>query len=812
MRKIGKPLVAVALIGSGLAVAPSDVRAAVITVTTPDDETISNGQTSLREAFAIAGSNGVDDTIVLADATNYVIDFCADGPLVHGEPQALTVQGGTNTSIQNVCDGMQTIVMDGEDADLTVDSVEMTGFYVGGGPDVSGIAISAAGGGSTTVISNSDIHGFGAGADGSAVYGGQGLSFTPDLHIVSSSIWGNEGNGVRISDGSVTVTGSDIYQNTGTGLRLTDGRPLMIANSTVTDNGGAGATTTGQGDANVTVTGTTITGNGDVGLRCTFCNSVTVSGSNISDNGGAIPPAGFGGGGVYATWQYDQPTDAPTMSITGSTIDGNTAEHDGGGVFVGIGDDSESSATPAVLTIDDTSVSANQTIGFSDVDGGGIYVETGDLIVTNGSTVSTNSAGPPAGSGWGGGIYHRDADALTTDPVTQISGSIISSNTSANRGGGISIVHAGAATITGSTVSDNTSTSSSGGGVAASGADVAVTDSIVSGNDASTGGGLALLEFSGYPEGSLTVEGSTVDQNTSSFAASGGGGIWVNVGDAGADAVVRNSTVAGNSSANFGGGIMVMQTSRLTLDHATVVDNAGSNGSNVWVAVGDLDVTASAIALPQGSGDNCGTFSSATVSGGYTFADDGSCNLGASDFVDAVDPELAPLADNGGPTPTRLPAATSPLGGLVPAGSCVVPVDQRGIARPQGTDCEAGAVEITEDSGPEPMMGTDGDDILTGTPGDDIIIAGAGNDVIFGRGGNDIIVGGPGRELIFGGPGDDDIDGGDGNDVIFGGAGDDALAGGEARDVLIGGRGTDALDGGPGRDICFPSGGTKINC
>lgn len=53
---------------------------------------------------------------------------------------------------------------------------------------------------------------------------------------------------------------------------------------------------------------------------------------------------------------------------------------------------------------------------------------------------------------------------------------------------------------------------------------------------------------------------------------------------------------------------------------------------------------------------------------------------------------LAGLGDNGGPTLTHLPAAGSPVLGSADAGRCPA-TDQRGVTRPQGDGCDAGAVE-----------------------------------------------------------------------------------------------------------------------
>ena len=61
--------------------------------------------------------------------------------------------------------------------------------------------------------------------------------------------------------------------------------------------------------------------------------------------------------------------------------------------------------------------------------------------------------------------------------------------------------------------------------------------------------------------------------------------------------------------------------------------------------------------------------------------------------VAAVEPMLGALADNGGPTPTFLPMAGSPIIDVANAAMCP-PTDQRGVPRPQGVGCDVGAVEV----------------------------------------------------------------------------------------------------------------------
>lgn len=193
-------------------------------------------------------------------------------------------------------------------------------------------------------------------------------------------------------------------------------------------------------------------------------------------------------------------------------------------------------------------------------------------------------------------------------------------------------------------------------------------------------------------------------------------------------------------------------------------------------------------------------------SGGFSWGSDASCSLGASDVEDpGGDPELGPLADNGGLTLIRLPGETSPLVDLVPVGGCVADDDQRMIDRLQGVACEPGSVEI-EGGTANMIEGTRGSDWLVGTAEADEIRGLAGTDLLFGRAGDDLLLGGRGNDILLGGRGDDHLVGGRGNDTLRGGPGDDVLEGGPGRDVLIADSPGDVLDGGPGRDLCFDPG------
>lgn len=92
---------------------------------------------------------------------------------------------------------------------------------------------------------------------------------------------------------------------------------------------------------------------------------------------------------------------------------------------------------------------------------------------------------------------------------------------------------------------------------------------------------------------------------------------------------------------------------------------------------------------------------------------------------------------------------------------------------------------------PEPITGTDGDDILEGTDDTDVIHGLEGNDLINAHGGDDFVRAGQGNDTVSGGNGADKISGGTGDDLIFGDLGNDTLFGARGDDVLTGGEGAD---------------------
>jgi predicted outer membrane repeat protein len=294
-------------------------------------------------------------------------------------------------------------------------------------------------------------------------------------------------------------------------------------------------------------------------------------------------------------------------------------------------------------------------------DGAGVASATDTELV--GMTFTDNHVEP--GSSRGGALVVL-GDATITD-------SLFTGNSSSGRGGAMDID--GALTMLRTTVSGNqaaTSGGTGGGGMHLSGPST-VTDSTISGNSAGgdDGGGIAF-------DDTLTLV---------------------------------NSTVSGNTVSTFGGGVSGRdEGDALTLVYSTIAGNTGGDVANV--AVGELTSFASVIALPQGGGTNC-LGDNPITSFGYNVDDDDSCRFGdgpgdrpgfTGDLL------LGPLADNGGPTQTLLPALTSPLVGAVPDAECQtdgasgITTDQRGEPRPAPglVGCDVGAVEVQLP--PEPIV------------------------------------------------------------------------------------------------------------
>lgn len=228
--------------------------------------------------------------------------------------------------------------------------------------------------------------------------------------------------------------------------------------------------------------------------------------------------------------------------------------------------------------------------------GGGAVIHSGTLLTIEDSTFVNNSSGDYAGG------------ALILNSDYTIDRSSFIGNTTANYGGAI-IQFAGSGVVSAS---------------------------MFTGNSARTGGAISAYG------GDLKLINSTISGNT---AIEGGGGVRVDY----APVVLRNVTVtlnradSGDADAGSGGGLQVFST-EVTLYNTIVAGNLKGSGAGT---PNDVDGD-----QPLHANSKSNLIGDAATAGGLAH--------GVNGNLVGVDPQLMPLADNGGPTQTHAIALTSP--------------------------------------------------------------------------------------------------------------------------------------------------------
>jgi hypothetical protein len=168
---------------------------------------------------------------------------------------------------------------------------------------------------------------------------------------------------------------------------------------------------------------------------------------------------------------------------------------------------------------------------------------------------------------------------------------------------------------------------------------------------------------------------------------------------------ISNSTISNNTATTTheraSGGVYINSSGSVNITSSTIIDNSGGTANSIYInSSGNANLKNTIIAT-DAAGPNCDNNSDGeVVSLGHNLSDDGTCNLNAVGDLPNTDPELGPLANNGGPTRTHALLEGSPA---IDAGSadCPPPAnDQRGISRPQDGDdngseiCDIGAFEV----------------------------------------------------------------------------------------------------------------------
>lgn len=299
-----------------------------------------------------------------------------------------------------------------------------------------------------------------------------------------------------------------------------------------------------------------------------------------------------------------------------------------------------------------------------------IFAVTGTITLTSEITLdkNLNIQGPGASSLTLSGNNANRIFFIPSGVNIALSGLTLANGNSTSNGGGI--LNIGTLTVTASIFADNTA--GFGGGGILNGGTLTITTSTFRGNSAGIAGGGGLFNNLG----TVSISHSTFVANTT---IDSGGGIYN-----GGNLTVINSTLSGNSAAFGGGGIM--NDGNLTINNSTLTGNsAGGSGGGV-INLNFFTVRNSIIA--NNIGFDCLNF---TIGGTFNSLVETGCPAAIT-----ADPQLGPLADNGGPTLTH---ALSPGSPAIDAGNdatCAT-ADQRGAARVDtitgGSVCDIGAFE-----------------------------------------------------------------------------------------------------------------------
>lgn len=352
-----------------------------------------------------------------------------------------------------------------------------------------------------------------------------------------------------------------------------------------------------------------------------------------------------------------------------------------------------------------TEANSGDTIVFSSaLSGHTIHLTSGELFVAKNLTIDGSTLADRIVID-GNGSFREFEIAEGYEAVLN---SLVLTNGFAPAGGGIYVDSPATLIAVNCAICGNSTPADYGGGGIFNGytSTLTLNNCSVSNNFAGAGGAIDNV-------GALTLNNCNVCGNSSSYA----GGIWNSI-----TAILNNCTLSGNDATNGPGGGLV-NNDTATLDNCTIAGNSSTNGGGIDTADGSVltldNCTISGNSAAGGSGggiysDIGGTlFLTNTIVAGNaasTYANifaalDGNIN----NFIDG-DPELAPLANYGGPTQTMPPLPGSPV---IDAGTDSITnalaTDQRGYPRLSGAHVDIGAAEaqfVAEPNINPPVLGS----------------------------------------------------------------------------------------------------------
>jgi CSLREA domain-containing protein len=512
-----------------------------------------------------------------------------------------------------------------------------------------------------------------------------------------------------------------------TGGRTADGRDGFDKAGREGTGSGEGEKALGEGGHNGGIGGGILNAGSLTLVNCTVAGNATGNGGDggngyggFGGSSGGKGGSGFGGnggnggdgGGIYDTGVLTLVGTAVTKNSTGAGGNGGEGIGGSGGVgggaanggFGGFGgeggrgggiyerEEGELIIERSTITANSTGVGGNGAQGLGGDAGGG-----GSSGSITGGAGGDGVGGFGGLGGWGGGIAALDPMILTDDLIA------------GNHTGGGGQASDGIGGKGGPGGSPNGAGGVGGAGLGGFG------------GGGGWGGG---IYSAGYPPRPVFTN-VTITANATGAGAPGGEGVG---GAGGPGQGGGNGGAGGIAIAGFGGeggrGGAVADDALLTLVNATVTANAAATGGSAGAATpgaggsgGSSGKGGSAGEAVSGEPGRAGaaalvavyetpkhlTLQNSIVAGNTPAncvapESDGGHDISFPDATCAganVDPQLLPLADNGGPTLTQALGPLSPAIDAVPAVGAGCPAtDQRGVSRPQGPACDIGAFEV----------------------------------------------------------------------------------------------------------------------
>jgi predicted outer membrane repeat protein len=332
------------------------------------------------------------------------------------------------------------------------------------------------------------------------------------------------------------------------------------------------------------------------------------------------------------------------------------------------------------ISLREAIIAANNTVGADTVVlGSGTYSltragssedagVTGDLDIADALTITGTGAGDTIIDGqWLDRVFDiRAADAVLTD-LTVRNGLV----TTIPWGGGLYMENN---TVNLTRVVFENNTAMGGGAIYNYHGTLNLTESTLQGNSAVSWGGALYNDGGTAMLASSTLNGNMADD---------GGGIYSAGNNAGTPAHVslHQVTLSGNSA---GDGGAIYTTKAVDIAFSTLAFNTALDGGGIYLSGGGSAANLDSSILAHNTGGNA---SGPLTSLGHNLDDDGTAGLTGAGDLNGIDPLLAALADNGGPTWTHALLDGSLA---INAGSALAPVmDQRGAFRDGQADIGA---------------------------------------------------------------------------------------------------------------------------